>query len=113
VRWIVTSAAEPEVPQVPLPHVVSEPRLLAALREMTRMQSILVRRIAATVERGLGSRELLELTYPDGVVRPAHPDNAISASLSEARAVLARHHLAIVTRPAAGPRVRRYLVRTR
>lgn len=113
VRWMITTAAEPEVPRVPLPHVVSEPRLLAALGEMTRMQNILVRHIAATAERGLGSRELMELAYPPGSMRPAEPNNAISASLTEARVVLARHHLAIVTRPAAGPRVRRYLVRTR
>lgn len=113
VRWAITTAAEPEVPRVPLPHVVAEPKLAAAIEAVTRMQGAILRHLAAAGERGMSSGELIDAMYPAAVERPGDPGNSISALISDARVVIHRYDLAVVTRPAAGPNARRYLVRTR
>lgn len=113
-RWALLRADREEaVPGVPLAHVVPADALRAALAELPRLQGTIVRHLAAAGERGLAGGELLERVYPVAATQPLSAPVIISVSLRDARPVLARHGLAVVTRPTGGPRSRRYLVRTR
>lgn len=112
VRWALLPMVENPAPTRPNPVQASDGGALrTAMRELPRMAGVVVYHISEAGAQGIGSAELVRKVYPEHP--PVHARNSISALLTEARVVLARHKLAIVTRPRAGIYARRYLEKMR
>lgn len=112
VRWALLPLVENPAPTRLAPVQASDGGALrTAMRELPRMAGVVVYHISEAGAQGIGSTELVRRVYPEHP--PVHAQNSISVLLTEARIVLARHGLAIVTRPRAGVHARRYLEKMR